>query len=848
MNTNINTNYVDFSGIFDSILDTQPIANMDPFEQYLNLSLATSPTPAINPPFFDFDQWCQSQPTTCAQLSDTLNKTTEGTQALFQDKPNLSAVFSNLVQTDPYNMTMPLSLTQGLLPASITSQALKPPSASELLSTPSFSSSSIYEDALSLTWPTSEVSFKDFDMKDLSFLDTPFTLTTAVATTKTATAPRIDIQLQSNLLLPSNSDSHTANNSSNNVTDGLGYSIAPPPVTTVTSAVIPNTPAHILSYFNPCPQAPPLPQPVQAPPSSNYSVNTFRTMANASDLALPQIDTFPTVPHLSETAPGTLPLLWSTFPSVQLVPPLSQALLPHPDPAMVLPAVVPQSTPAQDAIICQSYSPTAFVLDGSNIAKKLASRRQSASVTIFQRTSPPIGSANVVHLSSPYTRNRYPQPPKKRRTSGLGGADDEYGERGFNDSNGANCLKMQKTAELDGATTSTPMYINDFDTSQRQNYHSTPSLPQSPPTATSTAAATALKGYNSRLKRKSGRKPTLKKITDCAHYRPRNAFFMFRGFVSHIHTYIHAKQLSSSFSSDVSSASFSCTSSSCSMTSIASTTTTVATRPDSDNSHRNSSDRSDDIDATLTSSSPYFDFPTPYSDIQQRQQGLHLSLHLPPTTSIQSQNTSPTEATTTEITAATRTTTTTLSPHPSRRRTRQAQTKVSVSCGKIWSSPCLPTCSSRSTGCANCRMRSLFRQASDYLKLRQTEIERLIEFPLLSHGHELSEEEGGRGMMMRLEDSFNWREFEMLYPESDLFKWHREYLTVHDNENGDNEGLVLDVEEMKAIWMENELAYEKAFSEGARKRITQEGMKATTGVAYSSCSNKRIAPPITHKE
>lgn len=145
-------------------------------------------------------------------------------------------------------------------------------------------------------------------------------------------------------------------------------------------------------------------------------------------------------------------------------------------------------------------------------------------------------------------------------------------------------------------------------------------------------------------------------------------------------------------------------------------------------------------------------------------------------------------------------------------------------------------------------MRSLFRQASDYLKLRQTEIERLIEFPFLSNGHGSSEEEGGRGRMLKLEDSFNWREFELLYPESDLFKWHREYYTDHVNENGDNEGVVLDVEEMKAIWMENELAYEKAFSEGARKRITQEGLKVTTGVAHSSCSNKRTAVAMTHKE
>lgn len=819
---------MDFSHVFDSILDTQPNATMDPFEQYLNLSLATSPTPVINPPFFDFDQWCQSQPTTCAQWSGTLNKPTEGVQLLFQDKPSLSAVFSNLAQTDPSNMTMPLSLTQGLPPAPVASQALKLPSAFEMLSTPSFSSSSMYEDDLGLTWPTFEFSFGEFDMQDLSFLDAPLIPTTAVATTSTATAPLHDFQCLPNLLLLGISDSHTANNSNSYVMDGLGYSIAPPSATAVTTI-----PANMLPYLNPCPQAPPLPQSVPAPPSSNISTNPFRAMANASSLFLPQMDSFPSVPHLSETAPGNLPLLWPTFPSVQPVPPLSRAPLPHPVPAMVLPAVVSQGTPMQDTIICQSYSPTAFVLDSSIIAKKLASRRQSASATLFRRTSAPIGSANVVRRSSPYARSRYPQEPKKRRTSGLGVSDDEDGKG--EDSDGANCLKSQKTAELNGATTTTPMYINVFDASQRQHSQPLPApSPQLPPTAISAATLTARNEHNPRLKGKSGRKPTLKKITDCAHYRPRNAFFMFRGFVSHIHTYLHAKQLSAT-SSDGSSSS----SSSCSMTSIASTPTPAPTRLDPDNSHRNNSGRNDDDDSTLTPSSPNFDFPTPYSDKQQRQQRPHLSLHLPPTTFIQSQYPSPTEATTT---------TTTLTPHPSRRRTRQAQTKVSVSCGKIWSSPCLPTCSPRSTGCANCRMRSLFRQASDYLKLRQTEIERLIEFPLLSHGHGSSEEEGGRGRMLRLEDSFNWREFELLYPESDLFKWHRENLTDNDDENGDIEGVVLDVEEMKAIWMENELAYEKAFSEGARKRITQEGLKATTGVAHSSCSNKRTAVAITHKE
>ncbi|KAG9068823.1 hypothetical protein KI688_011109 [Linnemannia hyalina] len=218
---------MDLSRIFDSILDTQPDATIDPFEQYLDLSFATPLTPVINPPPFDFDQWCQSQPTAYIPLSDTLNKSTEGVQLLFQDKPCLSAVFSNLTLTDSYGMIMPLSLTQGLPPVPVASQALQLPSTPQLLSAPSFSSYSIYEDALGLTWPTSDVTFEDFDMQDLSFLDVPFLPITAVATTSTAPAPLLDFQSQPNLLFLDTSDSYTANNSNNNIIDGLGTAAAP---------------------------------------------------------------------------------------------------------------------------------------------------------------------------------------------------------------------------------------------------------------------------------------------------------------------------------------------------------------------------------------------------------------------------------------------------------------------------------------------------------------------------------------------------------------------------------------------------------------------------------------------
>lgn len=161
-------------------------------------------------------------------------------------------------------------------------------------------------------------------------------------------------------------------------------------------------------------------------------------------------------------------------------------------------------------------------------------------------------------------------------------------------------------------------------------------------------------------------------------------------------------------------------------------------------------------------------------------------------------------------------------------------------------------------------MRSLFSQASDYLKLRQTELERRIEFSEGSNDHydhqqlpspiaysaqenssesvpspltsnksgSNSEDDGGTkgkekyeatdpsigGLArMTLEESFNWKEFQQLYYESDLFKWHREaYL--------ENDGMA-DLDEMKRIWIENEKCYERSFIEGARKRFQQDGSK-----------------------
>ncbi|KAF9987487.1 hypothetical protein BGZ65_003374 [Modicella reniformis] len=178
-------------------------------------------------------------------------------------------------------------------------------------------------------------------------------------------------------------------------------------------------------------------------------------------------------------------------------------------------------------------------------------------------------------------------------------------------------------------------------------------------------------------------------------------------------------------------------------------------------------------------------------------------------------------------------------------------------------------------------MQSLFKQASNYLRLRHAEIERRIEFsedvgdngynhdqgqdrqgcscprhrrlslptpsnardndgdnfydPLIDDkggggggdGHECKEEQDenyrlndpiiGGLSRMTLEDSFNWKEFQQLYSHSDLFLWHREAYLGDD--------VILDLEKMKRIWVENEERYEESFIEGAKKRLFQDGPK-----------------------
>ncbi|KAF9965029.1 hypothetical protein BGZ70_005521 [Mortierella alpina] len=212
------------------------------------------------------------------------------------------------------------------------------------------------------------------------------------------------------------------------------------------------------------------------------------------------------------------------------------------------------------------------------------------------------------------------------------------------------------------------------------------------------------------VKRTNSKGSGTKRLTDSAHYRARNAFFMFRGFVSRIQCTVPCKSASHS--------------------------------------------------------------TCPFSSSLPSMRGFKRSLPNAP----QPQVAGP------------------------------PQTKVSVSCGKIWRSECLESCGAG--GCANCRMRSLFSQASDYLKLRQAHIERKIEF------HAAGDALTGPWVDIPLEDTFQWTEFQQLYHESDLFKWHRENYLGQDG--------VLDVEGLKRIWVENEQNYEKTFTQAARQRIALE--------------------------
>jgi len=159
----------------------------------------------------------------------------------------------------------------------------------------------------------------------------------------------------------------------------------------------------------------------------------------------------------------------------------------------------------------------------------------------------------------------------------------------------------------------------------------------------------------------------------------------------------------------------------------------------------------------------------------------------------------------------------------------QAQTKVSMSCGKLWGLPCIEPCTPMEADCVNCRTRSLFLESASNLKHRQEVIQLQLKFPSSSsssssdsasnHGEGEDGVEGEaistrRVMPVSIEDAFDWGEFQELYFQTDLFRWYRER-----SQTGDTD---LDLQEMRRIWIENETNYEKAFIEGAKKRLAQE--------------------------
>ncbi|KAF9972908.1 hypothetical protein BGZ65_009549 [Modicella reniformis] len=125
----------------------------------------------------------------------------------------------------------------------------------------------------------------------------------------------------------------------------------------------------------------------------------------------------------------------------------------------------------------------------------------------------------------------------------------------------------------------------------------------------------------------------------------------------------------------------------------------------------------------------------------------------------------------------------------------------------MWKGGCFKPCV-KGESCVDHQMRSLFIRASNYLERRYAEIERRIKS---------SEDVGDNGHGYDHMESLNWKEFERLYYESDLFKWHREDYLGDDG--------ILDLEGMKRIWVESEERYEKWFIEVAKKRIFQDGSK-----------------------
>ncbi|KAF9114685.1 hypothetical protein BGX27_010171 [Mortierella sp. AM989] len=116
-------------------------------------------------------------------------------------------------------------------------------------------------------------------------------------------------------------------------------------------------------------------------------------------------------------------------------------------------------------------------------------------------------------------------------------------------------------------------------------------------------------------------------------------------------------------------------------------------------------------------------------------------------------------------------------------------------------------------------MRSLFWQVSNRLKLRHAEIERLLAHPSSKSVLEVS-----------LEEAFDWAEFGRLYELSDLFQWHK------DGHLGSGE--VLDLDEIREGWLEDERIYEKDYIEVAKIRVLQD-RERRLGIAKKQSNGKK---------
>ncbi|KAG0006593.1 hypothetical protein BGZ80_005212, partial [Entomortierella chlamydospora] len=150
------------------------------------------------------------------------------------------------------------------------------------------------------------------------------------------------------------------------------------------------------------------------------------------------------------------------------------------------------------------------------------------------------------------------------------------------------------------------------------------------------------------------------------------------------------------------------------------------------------------------------------------------------------------------------------SSRPSTVRKKMRQTSLSALAAKCWSFVCFKTCGKG--GCANCRMHSVFDQSANFLKLRETELERLMMFSI-EPGSQNSMGIGSEGSSSDVctiyskalldtnpEEFFNWKEFEVLYKTCDQFKYFRENCLAP--------GEVMELEAFKQIWIKAEREHE----------------------------------------